>query len=131
VYRTMPGPFGKSSAHGAARPSLATTGIRYACFASFAWLRLLGASAQPLAGNGLPLGRVLLVDNEARKAAPGEADCVLLLPTWEHEPGWWAVGWLCIALHCIALHCIALHCIAYRPDRASIEGDGAGQAGRT
>lgn len=48
---------------------------------------------QPLAGSGLGpevgSGRVLLVDNEARKAAPGEADCCLVLPTWERCKGGW------------------------------------------
>lgn len=46
-------------------------------------------AVQPLAGNGLPAaaGRVLLVDNEARKAAPGEEDCCVVIPTWEHSAG--------------------------------------------
>lgn len=45
---------------------------------------------QPLADNGLPLGRVLLVDNEARKAAHGEQTSMIAVPTWEQCKGGWA-----------------------------------------
>ncbi len=44
-------------------------------------------TVKPLASNGLPLGRVFLVDNELRKAAPGETANMLLLPTWEECAG--------------------------------------------
>ena len=47
----------------------------------------LDPSVQPLAGNGLLPQRVLLVDNEARKAAPGEETSLVEMPTWEKCTG--------------------------------------------
>lgn len=61
------------------------------------------APVQPLAGNGLRpgSGRLLLVDNEARKAAAGEEGCLVVLPTWEDcageaSLGMWSMAHMCV-----------------------------------
>ncbi|KAL6744703.1 hypothetical protein V8C86DRAFT_3152565 [Haematococcus lacustris] len=48
---------------------------------------------KPLAGNGLLLGRVLLVDNEPRKVAAEELSSLVEIPTWEGCPDLGAASW--------------------------------------
>ena len=51
---------------------------------------------KPLLGNGLNPLQTLLVDNHARKAAPGEDSNILILPTWEHCRDSGVATWNCL-----------------------------------